>query len=116
MARFQHFRPDKNPKRVELKMKLAFGSFLQVARLAYGDDSTDYEGDVLCDVKTGSKINCSPGDVGLTVPLCAFPPEAITDPYMVNEACVGNVVGDNLGRFSKKYLDLSLASSRDSAT
>ena len=82
-------------------MKLAFGSFLQVARLAFGDDSTDYEGDVLCDVKTGSKINCSPGDVGLTVPLCAFPPEAITDPYMVNEACVGNVVGDNLGRFSK---------------
>ena len=84
-------------------MKLAFGSILQVARLAYGDDGADYE-DVLCDVKTGSKINCSPGDVGLTVPLCAFPPEAITDPYMVNEACIGNVVGDNLGWFSKDFI------------
>ena len=58
-------------------------------------------------METGSKINCSPGDVGLTVPLCAFPPEAVTDPYMVNEACVGSVVGDNLGRFSKTYFQQS---------
>ena len=54
-------------------------------------------------METGAKINCSPGNVGLTVPLCAFPPEAITDPYMVNEACVGSVVGDDLGRFSSFF-------------
>ena len=94
-------------------MKLAFGTLLQVTRLAYGDDGADYDEDVLCDVKTGSKINCSPGDVGLTVPLCAFPPEAITDPYMVNEACIGNVVGENLGRFSKDYISFSFIGKRD---
>ena len=59
--------------------------------------------DVLCDVETGAKINCSPGNVGLTVPVCAFPPEAVTDPYMVNEACVGSVVGDDLGKFSRIF-------------
>ena len=70
------------------------------------DDSRPWipDKDELCDVETGAKINCSPGNVGLTVPLCAFPPEAITDPYMVNKACVGSVVGDDLGKFPRIFI------------